>query len=232
MTQPTRERSAQSDNRKQAKVRKRFGLIAYAALAIGVAVFIRAGFVVWDALQPSTSDPVHPTQSVPYLGVYEPGAPDSYTNVDKFAQAIGRQPNLVTYYSHWMVPFNVDFATDAEQRGAVTLVQIAPQDASLASIAKGHYDGYLRLLCARRQGVRLPGDLVFRSRDEWVLVFVGPRACDAKCIREGVAARCNALPPGRSQECHLAVDGQHYWTAHSWAGSVVAWVFVCELGRN
>jgi mannan endo-1,4-beta-mannosidase len=161
VTQPTRERNAQSENRRQAKARKRFGLMTYAAIAIAVVVFVRAGFVAWDALQPATSDPVHPSQSVPYLGVYEPGSPDSYTNIDGFAHAIGRQPNLVTYYSHWQVPFNVKFATDAERHGAVTLVQIAPQGVSLASIAKGQYDGYLRSYALAVKAFGLPVVLSF-----------------------------------------------------------------------
>jgi hypothetical protein len=37
------------------------------------------------------------TQSERYLGVYEPDAPGSYNGIDQFAQAIGRQPNLVSY---------------------------------------------------------------------------------------------------------------------------------------
>jgi mannan endo-1,4-beta-mannosidase len=144
VTQPTPEPRAQrSNDRKQARARKRFGPMTYLALAIGAAIFIRAAVVVIDALQPP-SDPVHPTQSVSYLGVYEPDAPGSYTGIDQFAQAIGRQPNIVTYYSHWFKPFDVQFATAAAKHGAVTLVQIAPMDVSLASITSGRYDAYLR----------------------------------------------------------------------------------------
>jgi mannan endo-1,4-beta-mannosidase len=123
--------------------RKRFGPMTYAALAIGAAIFIRAGVVAIDAL-PSSPVPVHPTQSVNYLGVYEPDAPGSYADIDQFAKAIGRQPNLVPYYSHWLTPFDVSFATAAAKHGAVTIVQIAPRNVSLASIASGRYDAYLR----------------------------------------------------------------------------------------
>lgn len=117
--------------------------MTYAALAIGAAIFIRAGVVAIDAL-PSSPVPVHPTQSVNYLGVYEPDAPGSYADIDQFAKAIGRQPNLVPYYSHWLTPFDVSFATAAAKHGAVTIVQIAPRNVSLASIASGRYDAYLR----------------------------------------------------------------------------------------
>ena len=75
--------------------------------------------------------------------MYEPDAPNSYNDIDQFAQKIGRQPNLVSYYSHWNVPFNLSFATTAAQHGAVTLVQIAPRNTSLQSITSGKYDSYL-----------------------------------------------------------------------------------------
>jgi hypothetical protein len=50
----------------------------------------------------------------------------------------------VIYYSHWLEPFDVHFATAAAKHGAVTLVQIAPTNVSLASIVSGRYDAYLR----------------------------------------------------------------------------------------
>jgi hypothetical protein len=81
---------------------------------------------------------------VRYLGVYEPDTPYSYTDLDQFAQAVGRQPNLVVYYSHWLAPFQVSFATTAAKHGAVTLVQMAPRDISIAAIATGQFDSYLR----------------------------------------------------------------------------------------
>lgn len=91
---------------------------------------------------------VRPTQSVPYLGIYEPDAPQSYADLDKFAQAIGRQPNLVTYYSHWDDQFQVGFAASAANHGALTLVQIDPKNVPLANIANGQFDSYLRSYAA------------------------------------------------------------------------------------
>jgi mannan endo-1,4-beta-mannosidase len=80
--------------------------------------------------------------------VYEPDAPSSYAGIDQFAQAIGRQPNIVTYYSAWFEPFQADFAATAAKRGAVTLVQIDARTISLESIASGRYDNYLRYYAA------------------------------------------------------------------------------------
>jgi hypothetical protein len=84
------------------------------------------------------------TKPVRYLGAYEPDTPYSYTGLDQFAQAVGRRPNLVVYYSHWLTPFQVSFATTAAKHGAVTLVQMAPRDISMAAIAAGQFDSYLR----------------------------------------------------------------------------------------
>jgi mannan endo-1,4-beta-mannosidase len=82
--------------------------------------------------------------TVPYLGVFEPDAPESFADIDQLAHAIGRQPNLVSYYSHWLEPFQSGFATSAEDRGDTAVVQIAPGNYSLKSIASGRYDSYLR----------------------------------------------------------------------------------------
>jgi mannan endo-1,4-beta-mannosidase len=81
---------------------------------------------------------------VPYLGIYEPDSPGSYAGISNFAQAIGEQPNLVTYYSAWLEPFNPGFAATAAKRGARVLVQLDATNVSLSAIASGQYDAYLR----------------------------------------------------------------------------------------
>jgi mannan endo-1,4-beta-mannosidase len=110
------------------------GITLVTGAAVGVAVFIHY----------KHARSIQPTSTVRYLGVYEPDAPNSYAGVDQFAQAIGRQPNLVAYYSPWLEPFQVGFATAAANHGAITLVQIDPKNISLASIAAAQYDPYLR----------------------------------------------------------------------------------------
>src|ERR1700733_2452508 len=122
---------------------KRVGPLGYAVLIIVISILVRVGIIVFDHLS-SPPDPVQLTQSVNYLGVYEPDAPRSYAEINQFAQGIGRQPNLVLYYSHWLEPFDVSFAKAAAEHRAVTIVQIAPNNISLASIANGQYDTYLR----------------------------------------------------------------------------------------
>jgi len=105
-------------------------------------------------VRPWASTSIHPTNAVQYLGVYQPDAPHTYSSIDGFAHAIGRQPNLVSYYSPWLEPFQVRFATLAAQHGAETVVQIDPKNVSLARIAAGHYDAYLRSYAAAVRAFR------------------------------------------------------------------------------
>jgi mannan endo-1,4-beta-mannosidase len=118
------------------RTRKYVGFVICAAV-IGAAISLAA-------IQPWASNPIRPTHSVPYLGVYEPDSPSGYTEVNQFAQSIGRQPNLVSYYSHWGEPFQAEFAASAAQHGAIPLVQLDPTTVSIASIAAGQSDSYLR----------------------------------------------------------------------------------------
>jgi mannan endo-1,4-beta-mannosidase len=162
VTQTTPRPSTQwSNERMRTRLRKRFSLRTCIALIIGAALLVRGAFIVADALSPGDRPSFRPTQSVRYLGVYEPDAPGSYTGVDQFARAIGRQPNIVSYYSHWMTPFRAAFATAAAKRGAETLVQIAPQNTPLASIVSGRYDSYLRKYARAVKAFRSPVILSF-----------------------------------------------------------------------
>jgi mannan endo-1,4-beta-mannosidase len=79
-----------------------------------------------------------------YLGVYEAGTPRRYQPIGTFASSVGRQPNLAGYYNGWGESFSTAFATTARQHGAATLIQLDPTDASIAAIAAGDYDDYLR----------------------------------------------------------------------------------------
>ncbi len=89
-----------------------------------------------------------PTAPASYLGVYEKGPPASYQPVAAFSQAEGRTPNLAGYYGGWGEPFKTTFARTAHQHGAVTLLQWDPTGVSVAAIAAGRYDGYLRSFAA------------------------------------------------------------------------------------
>jgi Glycosyl hydrolase family 26 len=113
-------------------------VVAVAAIA---AVIIRFG--------PSGSRPTAAQASLSiapasYLGVYETGPPLKYQPVSVFTKAVGRQPNLVGYYSGWGEHFQTSFAQTVSGHGAVTILQWDPTDASVSKIADGGYDTYLR----------------------------------------------------------------------------------------
>lgn len=82
--------------------------------------------------------------SQPHVGVFEPGATASYAGVTEFAKATGAEPGIALYYSGWNDPFQTRFAAWAKARHTTPFVQMMPYGASLASIAAGHSDSYLR----------------------------------------------------------------------------------------
>lgn len=121
--------------------RNHAGLIA--CIAGVVAVLLAVAVVGVSGTHSGTPAPVIAAQHIRYLGVYEPGSPDSYSGVEEFAHAVGRQPNLVSYYSGWGENFQRTFATTASNHRATTIVQIDPTNVSLAKLAAGMYDSYL-----------------------------------------------------------------------------------------
>ncbi len=70
---------------------------------------------------------------------------------------------MALYFSGWQVPFKSWFAGRAWANGAVAAVQIDPERISLAAIAAGRYDSYLRSYAAARPVLRPPGDHRLRS---------------------------------------------------------------------
>lgn len=136
--------------RRMTWVRKHAHAVTCAAIVVCAAVVICAavGVAVVKLSRPSSAS-VSPEpesarpQPVHYLGVYEPGTPRSYTGVERFARAVGRQPNLVSYYSGWGEDFKKAFAETVASHHSTTIVQVDPTNISIASIAAGVYDSYL-----------------------------------------------------------------------------------------
>jgi Glycosyl hydrolase family 26 len=123
-----------------------FAAVCMAAAALGAAIGRLIG------LAPGSPPVVHATLAPglgSYLGVFEPGVPPGYARVAGFARAAGRQPNLVGYYSGWAQPFDAAFARTIREHGVIPFVQIDPTDASVAAIAAGTYDEYLRAYAGR-----------------------------------------------------------------------------------
>jgi hypothetical protein len=93
---------------------------------------------------PASAQASLPTGMASYLGVYESGPPHKYQPVADFTKAVGRQPNLVGYYSGWGEPFATPFADKVRRHGAVTIMQWDPTSVSIPKIATGGDDRYLR----------------------------------------------------------------------------------------
>ena len=81
-----------------------------------------------------------PAPASPLAGVYEPGAPGSWSQIAEFTDATGVKPGIVVYYSSWNQPFSTSFAQTAWDHDAYVLVQLEPKGVTLTSIAAGGSD--------------------------------------------------------------------------------------------
>ena len=121
--------------------------ICGAAVVTGLVVFVlESSDPAVQAVLPTlpTATPTPHSNIGDYIGVFQRGAPQSYAGITAFTEATGVSPHVVSYYSGWLEPFQVSFATEAAKHGALPLVQIDPTNISLAAIASGQYDDYLR----------------------------------------------------------------------------------------
>jgi mannan endo-1,4-beta-mannosidase len=139
--------------------------LAGAVAAALVVAAIAATFVLLGAGRHSGSSgpgyPVLPTAPGSYIGLYPDGVPGSYAGVTAFTTATGIRPDVVPYYSGWLEPFQVGFAITAADNGAVPLVQINPDNVSVAAIASGRYDAYLSEYAEAVHAYRRPVILSF-----------------------------------------------------------------------
>jgi mannan endo-1,4-beta-mannosidase len=119
-------------------------LVVLVAIVIAVVSAVAVSGFVSSCSSPAVASASLPTNPASYLGVYENGPPQTYQPVADFTQAVGRQPNLVGYYSGWKEPFQTSFANTVRRHGAVTILQWDPTYASVPEIAAGGYDRYLR----------------------------------------------------------------------------------------
>src|SRR5580692_7322398 len=107
-------------------------------LVILVALVIAAAAVVvavhrFAAASPGSGSAAGalPPNLTSYLGVYEAGPPKSYQPIANFTSAVGKQPNLVGYYSGWGEAFQASFAETVHRHGAATILQWDPTLASV-----------------------------------------------------------------------------------------------------
>lgn len=78
------------------------------------------------------------------VGVFEPGVPRSFSPVQQFAARTGVQPSIALWYGGWGDRFWTTFATEATAHGALPFVQINPGKVTMAQVASGREDTYIR----------------------------------------------------------------------------------------
>ena len=125
--------------------------ITVAALVAAISLAVTGCLTPLTSQRPPTPTPTPPKQlapapapATPLVGVFEPDSPGSFAGVTAFAKATGVTPRIAVYYSSWNQPFEASFAQAAWEQHAYVLVQMQPDGVSLASVAAGGADAYLR----------------------------------------------------------------------------------------
>jgi Glycosyl hydrolase family 26 len=218
---------------------RRLAPAASAVLVVGV---IAVSAVVFTGSRPAPSSPggplgarpaVHPvlsSQPSSYLGVSVPGLLPSYQPIAEFAQTVGRRPNLVETFSGWAEPFPRSYAQTIRRHGAVLIVQIDPAYASIAGIAAGEYDAYLRFYADSVRAFGAPVVIGFGHEMNGAWYTWGYQHAPASVF---VAAWRHIVTLFRSQRANnvtwlwtINVDGRDIAPAVRWwpGASYVTWV--------
>lgn len=96
-----------------------------------------------------------------YLGVAADGAPDSMKPVEKFAADSGRKPNAVEFYSAWGDRYETALVRNSWEYGAVPYIAWEPMTKSLADIADGKDDDYIRSYARSVRQLNIPVAISF-----------------------------------------------------------------------
>jgi mannan endo-1,4-beta-mannosidase len=123
---------------------RKFAVAAAAAAALAMVLAGCTSPVAWQTGTRASPAAGAVIPSGPMLGVYEQGVPGSWARLSEFTTETGVRPQIVLYYSAWYEKFRTAFAEQARSHGAYVLVQLQPNGVTLASIAAGRSDGYLR----------------------------------------------------------------------------------------
>jgi hypothetical protein len=91
-----------------------------------------------------------------YYGAAVAGAPTSMKGVDAYTEMTGKQPNLIEYYAAWGDGFDASGVRKAWKEGAMTLMSWEPFDTSVADIAAGESDAYVKKYATAVRKLNLP----------------------------------------------------------------------------
>jgi mannan endo-1,4-beta-mannosidase len=117
-----------------------------------------------------------------YVGVAvkAPAAP----SLSVFTHILGRPPGMVESYAQFGKDFPTARATALARRGILSLIQINPRRVSLAGIATGRYDGYLRRYAGEVRRFRSRVALSFgHEMNGWWYSWGPPRTRPATFVR-------------------------------------------------
>jgi mannan endo-1,4-beta-mannosidase len=115
------------------------------------------------ASQPSASAPAAPFDVRPllkpqgkYLGAAFSDVPGSTASVDAFGRRVGKRPNLVEFYSEWGGGYDASGIRRLWRSGSLPMMAWEPFHTSLAAIAAGRSDAYVREFATSVRSVNLP----------------------------------------------------------------------------
>jgi mannan endo-1,4-beta-mannosidase len=91
-----------------------------------------------------------------YVGVALEGVPQSVDPVKDYAAKIGKQPNLIEYYAAWGDGFDTTGARRIYEAGALPYMAWEPHDVTMASIAAGTTDDYVKGVATAAAKYNLP----------------------------------------------------------------------------
>lgn len=102
---------------------------------------------------------LHPAKK--YLGVSLPKVPEKMAGLTTYADEIGKKPNLVEYYQEWGGAFNASGVRDIYKAGGLAYMAWEPYQTTLAKIAAGDSDAYLKTFAAAVKKLNLPVAISF-----------------------------------------------------------------------
>ncbi|MFF6997652.1 glycoside hydrolase family 26 protein [Streptomyces sp. NPDC008313] len=104
----------------------------------------KAGTATAPAARDQVSSLLKPSGQA--LGVVDAKTPWQYDIVTTFTEEAGRAPDIREYYSSWGEDFDAEGNAFLWRRGQLPMMALVPADTSLADIAKGEDDAYIRRL--------------------------------------------------------------------------------------
>jgi hypothetical protein len=91
-----------------------------------------------------------------YFGAALDGAPTSLGPVKDFTTKVGKQPNMLLFYTGWGDGFDARAVRNAHAMGALPVMEWEPFEPSIADIADGATDAYLKKFATAVQSLNLP----------------------------------------------------------------------------